>query len=150
MDNKKIRLSKQQRTSYGLIISCLYHCQESDIPNQVWIYYVKIFIIQLQFDLLCANKKSKKHDKNIFHTLLLGVYYKLSKRCLHIFVLHLNLNAAWKTFFFNTILSELAGLSDTLNVLCIKKWSNEIHVQVEVKYKCNKHIFFLLEKWSVS
>lgn len=39
------------------------------------LYYVKIFIIQLQFDLLCENKKSKKHDKKIGHTCTYQYYF---------------------------------------------------------------------------
>ena len=43
------------------------------------LYHVKIFIVQLQFDLHCANKKSKNWSYMYISILLLRVYYKFIK-----------------------------------------------------------------------
>lgn len=79
-----------------------------------WSYPVFIIAKNLTFQIKCEFIMSRfllfnysltycvqiKNLKSMYISiLLLGIYYKLSKRCLHIFVLHLNLNAAWKTSF---------------------------------------------------
>lgn len=149
MDNKKIWLSKQQRKSYGLTISCLY----ISLPK-IWHYKSCLnYFIMSRFLLFNYSLTYIVQIKNlkIGHTCTYQYCFwefitnLLSKRYLHIFVLHFKLNAAWETFFKYNPVWIGRDMSDTLNLMCIKKWSNEIHVQVEVK-----HIFFLLEKWSVS